>query len=67
MVKLKQRLRTRPRIVTDALAAYLEAVEHTFGSGVDYTMMTKEFRTEPRSCGPFRSMGNYPTRKFPRA
>ena len=30
--------------VADALKAYLEAVEHAFGSGVDYTMMTKEFR-----------------------
>ena len=45
MVKLSRRLRGRPRIVTDALKAYLEAVvEHTFGSRVDYTMMTKEFR-----------------------
>ena len=44
MVKLRRCLRGRPRMVTDAFQPYLQAVDRTFGSEVDYTMMTKEFR-----------------------
>ena len=59
-MKLKQRLRGRPRLVTDALKAYLEAVGHTFGSEVDYTMMTKEFRDGTSFVRAFPVQGQLP-------
>ena len=43
MLQLQERLSGRPKIVTDALGAYVEAVESAFGSEADYTVMTKEF------------------------
>ena len=43
MKTLDARICSKPRIVTDALEAYREAVEGSFGSEVDYTVMTKEF------------------------
>ena len=60
MVKLKPRLGGRPRLVTDALEAYRGAVEHTFGSGVDYTMMTKEFRDGTAFVRSFPVQGHLP-------
>ena len=55
-------------MVTDALKAYLEAVEHTFGSRVDSTMMTKEFRDGTAFVRSLPIQGQLPGEEvFPRA
>lgn len=40
------RLKNRPQISTDGLAAYVEAVENAFGSAVDYGMIIKNYSHE---------------------
>ena len=60
METLGARLAARPRIVTDALEAYKEAVEGSFGSAVDYTVMTKEFGNGTSWVKPVRVQGEIP-------
>ena len=60
MLQLDKRLSSKPRIVTDALEAYVEAVEGTFGCDVDYTMMTKEFGNGTSWIKPVRIQGKMP-------
>lgn len=42
---LSNRLPNRVQLSTDGLAAYLEAVDSSFGSNVDYAMIVKSFST----------------------
>ena len=60
MLQLKERLAGRPMIVTDALEAYVEAVEIAFGSKVDYTVMTKDFRNGTAYTWAVPVQGNMP-------
>ncbi len=60
MGQLSRRLRGRPRMVTDAFGPYLQAVDRTFGSEVDYTMMTKEFRDGTAFVRSLRIQGKLP-------
>ena len=57
MRRLRKRITGRPKIVTDALEAYIAAVEFTFGADVDYTMMTKEFGNGTAWVKPYPVMG----------
>ena len=43
MDDLRKRLEDRPQITTDGLRAYVEAVEESFGAGVDYAQVIKEY------------------------
>ena len=61
MCQLHRRLVGRPRIVTDALEAYLEAVNQTFGSNVEYAMMTKEFGNGTSWIKPAHIVGKMPS------
>lgn len=45
---LASRLKTRIQLTTDGLRAYAEAVEGAFGCDVDYAMLIKNLRIEPR-------------------
>ncbi|HUL44133.1 MAG TPA: IS1 family transposase [Bacteroidota bacterium] len=45
MYDLKNRIRTRFQLSTDALAAYTEAVDFVFGSDIDYGMVHKTYQT----------------------
>ena len=40
---IRQRVANEPTIVTDGLAAYVAAVENSFGSGVDFAQLVKVF------------------------
>ena len=60
MNRLSSRIACRPRIVTDALEAYQEAVEKSFGSEVDYTKMTKEFGDGTSWIKPVHVQGRIP-------
>ncbi len=42
---LRQRVINQPQITTDGLAFYEEAILRTFGPGVDYAMLIKNYRT----------------------
>lgn len=44
---LKNRLANRVQLTTDGHAMYLEAVEHAFGSDIDYGMIVKLYGQEP--------------------
>jgi len=44
---LKNRLSNRVQLTTDGHAMYLEAVEHAFGSDIDYGMLVKLYGQEP--------------------
>jgi IS1 family transposase len=44
---LKGRLANRVQLTTDGHAMYLEAIEHAFGSDVDYGMLVKLYGQEP--------------------
>lgn len=44
---LKNRLANRVQLATDGHAMYLEAVEHAFGSDIDYGMIVKLYGQEP--------------------
>lgn len=44
---LKCRLSSRVQLTTDGHRMYLEAIEHTFGSDVDYAMLVKLYGPEP--------------------
>jgi len=44
---LKSRLANKIQLTTDGHKMYLEAVEHTFGSDVDYAMIVKLYGQEP--------------------
>lgn len=57
MCRLQERIVGRPKIVTDALDAYIEAVERVFGADVDYTQMTKEFGHGTAWIKPYPIMG----------
>ncbi len=46
---LKDRLANRVQITSDGNMAYLTAVEHAFGSKVDYAMLVKMYGKEPES------------------
>jgi IS1 family transposase len=58
MTDLESRLSNRIQLTTDGLRTYLEAVENTFGSGIDYSMLIKlygndasqETRYSPAEC-----------------
>ena len=47
MADLASRLKNRVQITTDGHKAYLEAVEGTFGSDVDYSMLVKIYGNDP--------------------
>ncbi len=40
---LASRLRNRPQISTDGLKAYIDAVDRSFGTDVDYGMVVKKY------------------------
>ena len=63
MGQLQQRIVGRPKIVTDALDVYIEAVRHTFGGDVDYTQMTKEFAHGTAVVKPFPVIGEMERRE----
>ncbi len=64
MEQLDGRLRGRPRIVTDALEAYQEAVDTIFGSEVDYRMQGRE--PEPQVSTSLIERQNLTLRNFVR-
>ncbi len=47
MQDLAGRLKNRVQLTTDGHSMYLEAVEGTFGAGVDYAQLIKVYGTEP--------------------
>jgi len=47
MSDLQGRLATRIQLTTDGHRAYLEAVESTFGMGIDYAMLVKIYGEDP--------------------
>lgn len=47
MTDLADRLAHRVQLTTDGHRAYLEAVEGTFGAGIDYAMLQKLYGTDP--------------------
>ena len=57
MSRLQKRIVGRPKIVTDALESYIDAVERVFGAEVDYTQMTKEFGHGTAWIKPYPVMG----------
>lgn len=48
MFDLKSRIRSRFQLSTDALAAYREAVDWTFGDDIDYAQLDKAYSDFPR-------------------
>jgi IS1 family transposase len=46
---LKDRLANRVQLTTDGHGMYLEAVEHAFGSGIDFAQLVKRYGQEPES------------------
>ena len=48
---MRNRVINRPQIVTDAFAAYEDAVEAAFGTAVDYVMMNKQAGGYPVQIG----------------
>lgn len=48
---LAARLNNRVQISSDGLALYIEAIENTFGSEVDYAQIVKSFEAEPNGAG----------------
>jgi len=57
---LKNRLANRVQLTTDGHGMYLEAVEHSFGSGVDFAQLVKRYGPEPeleRRYSPARCIG----------
>ncbi len=51
LADVRRRVINRPQIVTDAFAAYEDAVEAAFGSDVDYVMMNKKAGGYPVQIG----------------
>lgn len=51
MTDLSQRLSNRIQLSSDALAAYEDATEQTFGADVDYGQMVKFYEAEPIGPG----------------
>jgi IS1 family transposase len=51
MIDLSERLTNRVQISSDALKAYVEAVEVAFGGDVDYGQLVKIYETEPIGPG----------------
>jgi IS1 family transposase len=47
MMDLKTRLKYRPQITTDGLAAYASAIGFSFGAQVDWAVIQKEYRSDP--------------------
>lgn len=47
MVDLKSRLSHRVQLTTDGYHAYLDAVDHAFGSDIDYAMLVKMYGASP--------------------
>ncbi len=50
MDDVKARLTNRVQLTTDGLKAYLEAVENTFGSEIDYAQLVKMYGSTPGSA-----------------
>ena len=48
---LASRLRYRVQISTDGLRMYINAIEQSFGSNVDYAQIVKEYEAEPAGSG----------------
>jgi IS1 family transposase len=48
MQDLQRRLSNRVQLTTDGHSAYLKAVQRTFGSGIDYAMLTKLYGEDPQ-------------------
>jgi IS1 family transposase len=46
MMDLKTRLKYRPQITTDGLAAYASAIGFSFGAQVDWAVIQKEYRSD---------------------
>jgi len=46
---LKVRLANRVQLTTDGHGMYLEAVEHAFGSEIDFAQLVKRYGQEPES------------------
>lgn len=51
MVDLSSRLQNRVQISSDALSAYVDAVEIAFGADVDYAQVVKSYEAEPAGSG----------------
>ncbi len=51
MVDLSSRLANRVQLSSDALSAYVEAVETAFGADVDYGQIVKSYEAEPIGAG----------------
>ncbi len=51
MTDLSERLTDRVQISSDALAAYVDAVERAFGADVDYGQEIKFYAPEPAGSG----------------
>ena len=51
MADVRGRILNRPQITTDALSAYAEAIDRTFGSDVDYVMKNKQAGEYPIQRG----------------
>ena len=57
---LKNRLANKVQLTTDGHKMYLEAVEHAFGSEIDYAMLVKLYGQEPegeKRYGPAKCIG----------
>lgn len=50
---LASRLANRVQLTTDGFRAYLNAVEESFGSNIDYAMLVKLYSTDPALAGKY--------------
>jgi IS1 family transposase len=64
MYDLKGRLANRIQLTTDGYPKYIDAVELTFGSNVDFAMLVKQYNSTPESNSPER---RYSPSKFVRS
>lgn len=48
MMDLRTRLKYRPQITTDGLAAYADAIGFAFGAQVDWAMLQKTYASDPK-------------------
>jgi IS1 family transposase len=51
MMDLASRMSSRVQLSSDALIAYIDAVDSTFGANVDYGQVVKVFESEPAGAG----------------
>jgi IS1 family transposase len=60
MADLRSRLHVMPSIVSDGFVPYVTAVGQSFGPGVDYSMMTKNYRGSSRPDHRYEPSRNAP-------